>query len=277
MFKEFRTLAPYLRTHVKYYALGLLCLVAVDAAQIMLPQYIRKAIDAVASGGTQSSIAIISLALIGTASFVALGRFFWRFFIHGASRRIETALRDRLFGKLMTLPPSFFHHNAAGDLMARATNDMRAIRMATGMAFLAFFDGVFLSVAILAIMFVQNPGTAIWTVTPLPVVTLLIIFFGKAVGKRFKKVQEIYSDVSAVAQETLQGVRVVKSFVKEEHFAARFSEANDRYRDASMNLVKVFGFFFPLIAFLGGLATLILLAVGGGAVIANAMSPGDLA
>ena len=249
----------------------------VDAAQLLLPQYIRLAIDAIATGTGRSALVRIGLLMIGTALVIAAGRFLWRYFIHGSSRRIEVALRDRLFSRLMTLPPSFFHKNAVGDIMARATNDMQAIRMATGMAFVAFVDGVFMSVAILVVMLVQNPGTTLWTIAPLPFVSVLIIIFGGMVGKRFKLVQEIYSDMSSVVQETLQGVRVVKSFVKEDEFAGRFAEANDRYRDASMGLVRIFGFFFPFISFLAGLTTLVLLLVGGTAVMENRMSPGSLA
>lgn len=249
----------------------------VDAAQLLLPQYIRLAIDAIATGTGRPVVARIGLMMTGTALVIAIGRFLWRYFIHGSSRRIEVALRDRLFSRLMTLPPSFFHTNAVGDIMARATNDMQAIRMAAGMAFVAFVDGVFMSVAILVVMFVQNPGTTLWTVAPLPFVSILIIIFGSMVGKRFKKVQEIYSDMSSVVQETLQGVRVVQSFVKEAEFAGHFAEANDRYRDASMSLVRIFGFFFPIISFLAGLTTLVLLLVGGTAVVENRMSPGSLA
>ncbi|MBP7264533.1 MAG: ABC transporter ATP-binding protein [Spirochaetia bacterium] len=277
MLKEFKTLLPYIKRYWLRYALGLLCLVTVDAAQLLLPQYLRRAVDTVAAGGGRQAVLGIGAAMVATAALVALGRFMWRYFIHGASRRIETHLRDRLFGTLMVLPMTFFGKNAVGDLMARATNDMQAIRMATGMAFVSFVDGVFMSMAILVVMFAQSPATTGWTIIPLPLVTVLIIFFGKLVGARFKRVQEIYSDVSSVAQETLQGIRVVKSFVKEKHFAERFSEANDRYRDASMRLVKVFGFFFPLITFLGGLSTLVLIAVGGTAVLENRMSPGLLA
>ena len=277
MFKEFRTLGPYLRTHASRYIMGLFCLVMVDAAQLLLPQYIRLAIDAIAAGNGHSVVVRLGFMMIGTALVIACGRFLWRYFIHGASRRIEAALRDRLFARLMTLPPAFFHKNAVGDIMARATNDMQAIRMATGMAFVAFVDGVFMSVAILTVMFVQNPGTTLWTIAPLPFVSVLIIIFGSMVGKRFKRVQEIYSDMSSVVQETLQGVRVVKSFVKEDVFAGRFAEANDRYQDASMGLVKIFGFFFPFISFLAGLTTMVLMLAGGTAVIENRMSPGSLA
>lgn len=277
MLKEFRTLGPYIKEYRYRYIFGILCLLVVDSAQLLIPQYIRRSIDAVAGGQAQSAVLAIVLALVGTAAVVAFGRFLWRFFIHGASRRIEKAMRDKLFGRLMTLPMDFFQKNSVGDLMARATNDMQNIRMASGMAFVAFFDGVFMSVAILAVMFSQNPGTAVWVVIPLPLITILIIFFGRAMGKRFKKVQELYSKMSSVVQESLQGIRVVKSFVKERVFAERFSQANDQYRDASMSVVRLFGFFFPLVSFLAGLTTLFLLVVGGAAVLENRMSPGNLA
>jgi len=277
MLKEFKTLLPYLKRHRGSYSLGLLCLVAVDAAQLLLPQFLRRAVDSISAGGPMRTIAAIGLSMVATAAAIAAGRFLWRYFIHGSSRRIETALRDRLFSRLMTLPPAYFHGNAAGDIMARATNDMQAIRMATGMAFVAFFDGAFMSVAILAVMLAQNPSTALMTIAPLPLITVLILMFGSMVGKRFKRAQELYSEMSSVAQETMQGIRVVQSFVKEDEFARRFSEANDGYRRASMTLVMIHGFFFPLISFLAGLTTLLLVVVGGAAVIENRMSPGSLA
>ncbi|MBN2873556.1 MAG: ABC transporter ATP-binding protein, partial [Spirochaetales bacterium] len=263
--------------HWPRYAFGVACLVVVDAAQLMLPQYLRRAIDSIATGEPRAVVALIGLSMAATAAAIAAGRFLWRFFIHGASRRIETALRDRLFSTLMTLPTSYFSGNAAGDIMSRATSDMQSIRMATGMAFVAFIDGAFMSVAILVVMMIQNPATTLLTITPLPLLTVLILVFGRIIGKKFKKAQERYADVSSVAQETLQGIRVVQSFVKEDEFARRFSDANDGYRDASMVLVRVFGLFFPLISFLAGISSLVLLVAGGTAVIENRMSPGSLA
>ena len=277
MFKEFKTLLPYLKQYRLRYTLGILCLVVVDAAQLLLPQFLRRAIDSIASGGPLRVVVLIGLSMVGTSAAIAVGRFMWRYFIHGASRRIETALRDRLFSRLMTLPTAWFQATSAGDIMARATNDMQAIRMATGMAFVSFVDGAFMSIAILAVMFAQNPGTTLMTIAPLPLITVLIIIFGRLVGKRFKRVQELYSDMSSVAQETLQGVRVVQSFVKEDEFARKFAEKNEQYRTASMGLVRIDGFFFPLISFLAGLTTLVLIVAGGSAVMENRMTPGSLA
>jgi len=277
MLKEYRSLLPYLRKYRLNYAIGIFCLLIVDGAQVIIPQLIRRAVDTISSGAfVPRDIALIGLQMVGVAAVISIGRFLWRYFIHGASRRIETQMRDRLFAHLLKLSGGFYQANKTGDLMARATNDMGAIRQATGMGFVTFVDGTFMSVAILLVMFAQNPGTALLTVIPLPLVTLLIIFFGSMVGKRFKRVQEIFSRLSEIAQETTAGVRVVKAFVKEEHFAADFSRANDEYRVASMSLVKIFGFFFPLISFLSGLTILILLLAGGGAVLENRMSAGDI-
>ncbi len=277
MLKEYRTLLPYMKKYRAKYIAGFICLIIVDGAQLLIPQFIKKAIDTVSSGEFRmETILGISLSIIGAAVLISGGRFLWRLFIIGASRRIETELRDKLFARLLVLPASFYQKNKTGDLMARATNDMGAIRQATAMGFVAFVDGAFMSVAILSIMIIQNPGTALLTVIPLPLISVLIIIFGTMIGKRFTRVQEVFSRLSDIAQETIAGIRVVKAFVKEDHFAKEFAASNDDYRDASMSLVKVFGLFFPLINFLAGLTILILLVAGGGAVLENRMSAGDI-
>jgi ATP-binding cassette subfamily B multidrug efflux pump len=277
MLKDYRTALPYLRQYRWRYAAGALCLIVVDGAQLAMPQLVKRAVDLVSSGDfSKSEVLRVAGSMLLVALVISATRFLWRYFIHGSSRRIEAAMRDRLFARLMDLSGSYFQANKTGDLMARATNDLGAVRQALGMGFVTFFDGVFMTAAILAVMLAQNPRIALLTIAPLPVITALILLFGGMVGRRFKRVQEIYSRLSEIAQETIAGIRVVKSFVKEERFAADFSEENDRYRDASLGLVKVFGFFFPLISFLSGLTTVILLLAGGSAVIDNSMSAGDI-
>lgn len=278
MWKEIKTLKPYFKMHWKKYFIGLLFLVLVDGAQLLIPQYIKRSIDSISIGSNKSQELVLPvlLYLIGTALFIALGRYLWRYFIHGASRKIEADLREKLFSKFMHLPSSFFAESTIGDLMARATNDMQAIRMACGMAMVAFIDGAFMSVAIFVVIISQNPQVSLYTIIPLPFVTIFILFFGKFVGRVFKKLQENYSQMSAVVQETFQGIRVVKSFVKEDYFAKTFSDSNEAYKKTSIKLILAHGFFFPFVSFLGGLSTLILLLVGGNALIENRMSPGDL-
>ena len=277
MVGEFKSLLPYLREYRWRYIAGIIADLAVDAGNIAMPQFIKAAIDLVASGHSSPKTLLPILgAMLGLAAIIVCGRFLWRFFIHGSSRRIENAMRDRYFAKLMEMPADWFRANKSGDIMARATNDMGAIRQATGMGFITFIDGVFMSAGILAVMFASAPRTAAWAIIPLPLITLLIILFGRMTGSRFRRVQEIFARLAGIAQESVAGIRVVKAFVKERRFGEIFARSNDDYRDASMSLVRVFGFFFPFIAFLSGTTTVILLLVGGSAVIGNHMSPGEI-
>jgi len=277
VFKQFRSLLPYLKVYRGRYVAGMLCLVVVDASQLIVPQILKRVVNLVSSGSfAPDEVLRLALALLGVAVCISAGRFFWRYFIHGSSRRIETSLRDSLFSRLMDLSGGFYQKQKIGDLMARATNDMAAIRQATGMGFVTLFDGLFMSTGILAVMFASAPRTSLFTVIPLPLVTLLIVLFGGMVGPRFKRVQEIYSRLSDMAQESLAGIRVLKAFVEEDNFARKFALENDAYRGASLSLVKVFGFFFPFISFIAGLTTVILLLVGGRAVLDNRLSAGDI-
>lgn len=277
MFKEFITVIPYLKKYKFNYIVGILFLIIIDVAQIFIPQQVKRAVNAIADGGfSMSAILGPALAMVLISLGVSVGRFFWRYFIIGASRRIETEMRDRLFAHLMDISSDFYQENTTGDLMARATNDMNAVRQSMGMGFVSFVDGIFMSSMILIAMISGNPRVALFTILPLPIITILILFFGKLVGVQFKRVQEVFSTLSEIAQESIAGMRVVKAFVKEGYFAGKFSATNDDYRDSVIDLVKTFGLFFPLISFLAGLSTAILLFVGGDSVVRNRMSPGDI-
>ena len=277
MFKEYKSIIPYLKKYKLNYIVGILFLMIVDAAQVLIPRFVKQAVDIVASGKfSLQDILEPAFWMVGIAFVISLGRYFWRYFIIGASRKIETEMRDKLFGHLMEMSSGFYQGNKTGDLMARATNDMNAVRQSLGMGFVAFVDGVFMSSMILIAMISDNSNVALYTIIPLPLITVLILFFGKLVGGQFKRVQEVFSKMSEIAQETIAGMRVVKAFVKEKHFSDKFSATNNDYKDSVMDLVKTFGFFFPLISFLAGVSTVILILKGGDAVIRNTMSPGDI-
>jgi ATP-binding cassette subfamily B protein len=275
--KQYESLLPYLVRYRRRYIFGLVCLIAVDAAQIVIPQFIRQAVDLISSGAfEQKRIVIICLWMILLMTFIAAGRFLWRYFIHGSSRRIETELRDGLFTHLLTMSRDFYQKNKIGDLMARSTNDLNAVRMAIGMGLVALVDFVLMATAILIIIFIQDWRAALVSVIPLPLVTALILIFGKTIGKKFQYAQETYSKMSDTAQETFAGLRVIKSFVKEWWFVKKFSADNDDYRKANMELVRLFGIFFPLVTFISELTILLMLAVGGIRVINGLMTPGSL-
>ena len=274
---EYKTLIPYVSRFRIRYVFGIICLVIVDAAQIAIPQFIRRAVDLISSGNFQwQRIITLSLYMTGVMAVVAGGRFLWRFFINGSSRRIEARLREDLYRHLQKLSWDFYQKNKIGDLMARSISDLEAVRMSIGMGVVALFDFVFMSTSILIIIFVQDARSALFSIIPLPLVSALILLFGNLVGKKFRVAREAYSKLSDNAQETFAGIRVVKSFVKEWWFIKKFADSNDDYRKANMELVRLFGFFFPFIQFLSGFTILIMFAIGGMRVINGLMTPGSL-
>ena len=277
MIKAFKSLLPFLSRYKNRYIIGIIFLIVVDAAQIAIPQFLGTAIDLINSGDFEyRQVVIIALWMTGIMVLVSVGRFFWRYFINGSSRRIEAEIREKLYGHLQKLSWDFYGKNKIGDLMARSINDLHAVRMSIGMGIVAFFDFVFMAGAILIIIFVQDPKSAFFSILPLPLVTILILVFGNMVGKKFRAVQETYSKMSDNVQESFSGISVIKSFVKEWWFIKKFADSNDDYKKANMELVRLFGFFFPFIAFLSGFTVLIMLAIGGARVIDGLMTPGNL-
>jgi len=275
--KEFKSLFPYLSRYKSRYIIGIIFLVIVDAAQIAIPQFIRITVDMISTGDFEwKKIIFLCLCMIGIFTFVSVGRFFWRYFITGSSRRIEAEMRENLYNHLQKMPWDFYQKNKIGDLMARSINDLHAVRMSIGMGIVALFDFIFMSSVILIIIFVQDAKSAFFSIIPLPIVTVLILVFGSLVGKKFRAAQETYSKMSDNVQETFAGISVVKSFVKEWWFIKKFADSNDDYRKANMDLVRLFGFFFPFISYLSGLTILIMLSIGGRLVILGEMTPGSL-
>jgi ATP-binding cassette subfamily B protein len=274
--KEFKTLIPYIRKRIPQYVAGLLFLLITNGGQLYLPQLLRRAIDTIASGSfTLNDMLPIVLLMVGIAVVIAIGRYFWRFFLGGASRRIEAELRERLFVHLQALSSTFYGKVKTGDLMARMTNDMRAVRQASGFALVSFVDGFFMTIAILIIMLSRDPRLTLLSISPLPVITIGVIFFGRFIGEQFRRVQEGFSTLSDMTQEALTGIRVLKTFVQEPSFGKRFLEKNADYSNRNMVLVRTWGVLFPAVGFLAGITSLILILLGGRAVIEGTLSPGE--
>ncbi len=276
MLKEFKTLIPMVKKYKYYYLMGLLSLILVDAGELYIPRLMKRVIDYISTKGFSLRFVGETVIIIMTIALgVAIARFGWRFFIVGAARRIERDLRSKLFSHLLTLSSSFFGRTKTGDLMARATNDMRAVRMATGIAVVAFIDATFLTVAILFIIFSEYPKLAAISVIPLPVITILVLSAGKFIRRYFKAVQEGFSRLTENVQETLSGIRVIKSFAREDYFQKKFFKTNEEYKNSNMRLVRLWGFFFPLINFISGISIMLLFTFGGIAVIEQSITPGD--
>lgn len=276
MLGEYRTLLPFVRKYRWYYIFGVLTLVVTSGGQLFIPQLIRRAIDTMTvTGFSLSTVGRYMLMLVALAAVIAAARFGWRYFLHGASRRIEAELREQLFGNLLNLSSSYYRETTTGDLMARATNDLKNVRMAAGMGLVAFVDGIFMTLAILIILFSRHPRLTLIVVLPLPFVTVAILFAGRLMSRLFRRVQESFAELSSDVQESVTGVRVIKTFGKEGYFNRRFADSNDEYQRRNLAYVRVQGMFFPAVTFLSGLTSLLLLRFGGAAVVVGAVTPGE--
>jgi len=271
-----RQLAGLMAVHKKALGLGLLALILVDLIQLLIPRVTQIAIDHLARGqATFHSLLLLGLGLVAISLAMGGCRFVWRYFLIGTSHRIERDLRRDFYAHLQTLSPQFFDRTKVGDLMAHATNDISAVRMATGFAALAFIDAIVLFCASLGIMLSMNASLTLLTLIPLPLLTFFMARFGRIVHRRFTAVQEAFSRLTERAQESFSGVRVVKSYGDEASEERYFAErAQDCVRE-NVRLTQASGLFDPLIGALATASTAILLAAGGLRVIRGEISLGQ--
>jgi len=275
-FREWWTLKPHIRRCRGAYCAGLIFLIVTDAGQIIIPRLIGSAVDLISEGtGNAKEVGYLMLIIAALALLIALGRYGWRNCIIGSARRVETSLRNDLYDKLLTFTETFYRRNKVGELMARATNDLRSVRMATGMALIAFVDGVFMSIVILITLFVRYNWLGLLIVIPLPLITMMALILGRLLGPLFRRVQECFARISDHVQETLAGISVIKSFVQENRTLAQFEEINADYGRANMALVRFWGMLFPAMSFIASFTVLFLLFFGGRQVIDGLLSPGD--
>ncbi len=276
MLKEYRSLLPYYKKYAPSYGAGLLFLGLTDTGLLLIPPFLKKGINLISQGEVSLPlVGALMLKMIGVAAAVALSRFFWRYFIIGSSRKIEKEFRARVHDHLMTMDKTWFSQWKTGDIMARLTNDMTAVRRASGIALVAFMDGLFMTIAILWILFNRYPRLTAILILPLPLITLMVLLAGKALSGRFRKVQDHFSALTASIQEKLNGIRLIKTFTKEEESLAHFSRDNENYIQANISLIRLWGLIQPMVAFLSGLTLCLLLFFGGKRVILGTLLPGD--
>jgi ATP-binding cassette, subfamily B, multidrug efflux pump len=255
---------------------GVLALVGVDGLQLVIPKITQYVIDKLARGSaTHQQLVTMGLAVVAVAVSMALCRFVWRYFIIGSSLRIERDVRQDLYDHMQKLSPQFFDKTKVGDLMAHATNDLQAVRMAAGMGTLASFDAVFLAVASLSIMLSMNAKLTLFTLMPLPLLTLVMLRFGKLVHASFTSVQEAFSGLTEKAQETLSGIRVVKAYGDEVSEGRYFALKAERSALENIRLGRLWGFFEPLIGSLAMASMVILIGAGGRMVIRGDITLGE--
>lgn len=275
--KSFLPLREYLSKHKWHYIFGVTCLLIIDLVQLIIPQIFRALTDDLQNHTlNKAGITRYALLIILTGVIIGVGRYFWRIYIIGSSRSIEYYLRQKLFDHLLSLSPNYFNSHKTGDLMAHATNDINAVRMALGPGTIMIVDSGFMIVFSLFMM-VKTTSLRLtaMSVFTLPLLIFLVTRFGKMIYKRFKNVQESFSNLTDVTQESFSGIRVIKAFVQEDLVSNNFTEINQDNLDKNLDLVKIHGVFNPLLQFVASISFLVVILYGGREVIQNKISLGD--
>ncbi len=277
MFDRIRPLFPYLKRYWKSLAWGGIAVILYNVFRVMIPPIVGHAFDDMKHGVTEAKILYHALRLLGVAACSAICLYLTRQIIIGASREIEFDLRNDLFSNLERQSASFYHTHRTGDIMARTTNDLNAVRQLLGPAIMYSANCVFFTVFALPFMIRLSPMLTLCAVGPLPLASVMVQGFGQRIHRRFERIQAMFSDISAKAQENFSGARLIRAFAQEDAEIASFETANIEYIGRSMHLVRLMAMLWPSLELVLGLGMVITLLVGGHEVVRHRISVGDFA
>src|SRR5713226_3492868 len=273
--KNLRPLLPYLKKYRRGSVVGTLCVFLNNGIWILFPQIIRRAVDDLHLGVTRQKLLTYSLLLIAVALTKGIFQFLTRWVVIGISREIEFDLRNDLFRHLEGLSYSYYQRTRTGDIMARATNDLNAVRMLLGPAIMYSANTIVFTAGALVFMLSISPRLTFYAFLPLPIVSIVIQYFGKRIHERFERIQAMFSDISARAQENFSGARVIRAYVQEEAEIASFETANREYIARSLKLVRLMGMLWPTLETMLGFAIVLVLWLGGREVLYGRITVGD--
>ncbi len=273
---ELRSILPYFRPYRKAVAVGLALVVVTNLFTVAAPYLIKLAIDGLGDPGvTMGRISTYALLIIAAAVLGGAAKYGMRELLNGLSRRIECDLRNDFFSHLLSLDASFYGTTRTGDLMAHATNDTQAVRMATGPAIMYSVNTLVSFLLALGFMVWISPKLTLYALIPMVVLPPVVFWFARVIHQRYEKIQEQFSTLSTMVQENLTGMRIVRAYVQEESQAGHFDRLNREYMDRNMGLVKVAGLFHPILALFSGTGMVIVLWLGGLEVISGRITLGD--
>jgi ATP-binding cassette subfamily B protein len=275
MLERLKPLAPYLRRYWKSLAWGGVSTILYNVIKVLLPAVIGHAIDDMQHSLTQAKILHHALILLLIAVSSAVFLYITRQVVIGASREIEYDLRNDLFANLERQSANFFHTHRTGDIMARTTNDLNAVRMLLGPAIMYSANTIVFTAAALPFMYRISPKLTFFAFVPLPMASVLVQYFGARIHRRFERIQAMFSDISAKAQENFSGARLIRAFAQEDAEIASFEEANREYIKRSLHLVRLMAMLWPTLEFVLGLSLMITLLVGGHEVVSHRISVGQ--
>src|SRR5207302_3850138 len=275
MFKKLDPLKPYVYKYRVQFLWGGVVLLLNNVIWIFFPQVIGRAINDLNRGITQHKIISYSLELIAIALGNGVFQFLMRWILIGISREIEFDLRNDLFRHLESLSYSYYQRTRVGDIMARATDDLNAVRMLLGPAIMYTANTIVFTAGALAFMLKISPRLTMFAFLPLPAASILVQYFGRRIHERFERIQATFSDISARAQENFSGARLVRAYVQEEPEIELFGTANREYIARSLKLVRLIGMLWPTLEALLGLAIILVLWLGGREVLLHRMDVGQ--
>ena len=275
MSPAFRALLPYVDRYRRAFVLGLVCVICTTAFQLLGPWVLKYAVDDLYVGVTRAKLLLYAALLVGVSLVRGLFLFLMRRIIIGASRDIEYDIRNDFFARLSQQPLGYYHARRTGDLMSRATNDLNAVRMMIGPAVMYSSSTILVFIVAILLMLTIDVRLTLIALIPLPFVSLAVHYFGSAIHKRFEEIQAQLSEVSAVVQEALSGVRVVRAYRQEAHENDRFRRSNEEYLRRNKVLIRLQGAFYPSMTLFLGFGSLLVLWLGSRDVIRGSITVGE--
>ncbi|HET7425341.1 MAG TPA: ABC transporter ATP-binding protein [Gemmatimonadales bacterium] len=272
---ELRSLLPYLRRYRRAYATGLALVVVSNGFAVVGPRFIQRGIDALRTHAPFREVQIAIGLLLLVAVLGGVARYGMRELLNSGSRRVETDLRDQLYLHLQRMAAEFYDRYPTGDVMARTTNDLLAVRMVAGPALMYLVDTTLRALLIAPFMLAISPRLTVLALIPMLGLPLVMVSLGQLIHRRSQAIQAQFSDLTTQAHENLSGVRVVRAYRQERAEIAQFRELSEVYLGKNLELARVQGLFFPLLTLLGGLSGVVVLYVGGGLVISGSVTVGE--
>ena len=275
MLRDLRPLFVYMRRYRWGYLWGTLSCIATNAVWVFFPLVIEKAIDGLEHGVSRGKVLVFAGLLVAIALLKGVFLYAQRWILIGISREIEFDLRNDLFRKLEMQDSGFYERYRTGDIMARMTNDLNAVRMLLGPALMYSANTIFFTVGALFFLLRISPWLTLVAWAPMPVASILVQYFGRKIHDRFERIQESFSEISSQAQENYSGARLVRAFAREESQISLFEMLNRRYIARAQRLVQLMGMLWPTLEFILGISMILTLLVGGHEVIAHRITPGQ--
>lgn len=274
--KNLLTLKKYFIRYKTKLFWGMLFILISNAGTVYLPILLKDAINDLRNNVSNQQLLKYALLIVGTSIVAGIFRYLIRQTIIVVSREIEYDLRGDFWAHIQKLPLRYFQNNSTGNIMSHATNDINAVRMFIGPAVMYSIDTIIRLIIVVAIMVSINFSLTIYSLLPLPILSYGVYRIGKLIHEKYTRIQENFSELTTRAQENFSGIRIIKSYVREENEIKRWNELSKEYLRKNMNLVRIQALIMPILYMITGISIIVVIWIGGGKVISGEMNLGDI-